>query len=207
MSDFGWHTTGEEAASALSARIHNRTSKYAVIVTANTDIRSPVLVTGVTPGGLGCETARVIALQGPKLLIIAGRSSAKLAEAEEILKAVAPGVATRQLKLNLGSLSDVRKAAAEVNGWDDVPTIDVVINNAGIMAQPFSLTEDGIESQFGTNHIGHFLFTQLIIDKVLAAGEGKRVVNVSSNAYKGGGVRFEDWNFKARGPDTIHTTK
>jgi NAD(P)-dependent dehydrogenase (short-subunit alcohol dehydrogenase family) len=66
------------------------------------------------------------------------------------------------------------------------------------MAQPFSLTEDGVESQLGTNHIGHFLFTQSILGKILAAGEGKRVVNVSSNAYKFGRVRFEDWNFKVR---------
>ncbi|KIV99777.1 uncharacterized protein PV09_08583 [Verruconis gallopava] len=180
MIKFGFSTTGEEAAAALSSNIRGRT----------------VIVTGVTPGGLGLETARVIALHDPKLLVLAGRSREKLQQAEEAVRRAAPQTALRQLVLDLGSLSAVRKAAAEVNGWDDVPAVDVVINNAGIMATPFALTEDGIESQFATNHVGHFLFTQLIMAKVLAGGPGKRVVNLSSNAYRSGGVRYDDWNFQ-----------
>jgi NAD(P)-dependent dehydrogenase (short-subunit alcohol dehydrogenase family) len=155
-------------------------------------------VTGVTPGGLGLETARVIALQGPKCIIVAGRSPVKLQEAREVLAKAAPATPVRELILDLGSLSSARKAAAEVNGWVEVPAIDVVINNAGIMAVPFKLTEDGIESQFGTNHIGHFLFTQLIMEKILAAGQEARIVNLSSNGYTSGGVRFDDWNFQVR---------
>jgi NAD(P)-dependent dehydrogenase (short-subunit alcohol dehydrogenase family) len=180
MVNFGFETTGEEAASALSSHIQGKT----------------IIITGVSPKSLGYETARVIALQKPKLLVLAGRSSSKLQQVEKDLKEAAPGVSIRQLILDLGSQAAVRKAAEEVNGWKDVPTIDVLLNNAGIMAQPFSLTPEGIESQFGTNHIGHFLFTQLIIGKVLAASEGKRVVNLSSNAYAMGRVRFEDINFQ-----------
>lgn len=180
MAKFGFETTGEEAASALSSNIQGKT----------------IIITGVSPRSLGYETARVIAIQEPKLLVLAGRSSAKLQEVEKELKEAAPGVNIRQLILDLESQEAVRKAAEEVNGWKDVPTVDILLNNAGIMAQPYQLTMEGIESQFGTNHIGHFLFTQLIIGKVLAAGEGKRIVNVSSNAYAMGPVRFDDYNFQ-----------
>ena len=158
-------------------------------------IDSTVLVTGVTPGTLGFETSRVIALQKPKLLIIAGRNSSKLQDVQDSLKEAALGVEVRQLKVDLGSLKSVREAAIAINGWTDVPIVDVVINNAGIMAQPYSLTEDGIESQFATNHVAHFLLTQLIIGKVLAS-KNPRVVNLSSNGYKSGPVRFDDYNFK-----------
>jgi NAD(P)-dependent dehydrogenase (short-subunit alcohol dehydrogenase family) len=155
-----------------------------------------VLITGVTLGGLGQETARAIALQSPKLIILAGRSASKVQEAQDAIKKVAPETPTRPLILDLSSIAKVRKAAGEVNGWTDVPTVDIVINNAGIMARPYELTEDGIESQFGANHIGHFLLTQLIMDKILASGEGARVVNLSSSGHAQGGVRFDDWNFQ-----------
>lgn len=179
MTNFGFSTTGQEATAALAGNIKGRT----------------ILVTGVTPGGLGLETARVIALRDPKLLILAGRSPAKLQQAESIVKEAAPSTPVRQLVLDLGSIKTVRKAADEVNGWDDVPAIDVVINNAAIMAVPYQVSPDGIESQFATNHVGHFLFTQLIMRKLLTAGSGARVVNVASNAYSLGPVRFEDYNF------------
>jgi NAD(P)-dependent dehydrogenase (short-subunit alcohol dehydrogenase family) len=157
-----------------------------------------VLITGVTLGGLGQETARAIAIHAPKLIILAGRTVSKVQDAQDAIKKAAPDTPTRQLILDLASQKKVREAAKEVNSWTDVPTIDIVINNAGIMAQPFQLNEDGIESQFGANHIGHFLFTQLIIGKILASGDGARVVNLSSNGYQMGGVRWNDWNFEVR---------
>ena len=157
---FGWGTTGEEATTALAQHIKGKT----------------VIVTGVSPGGLGLETARVIALRNPKLIILAGRSKEKLEQAEAEVNKAAPGTAVRQLVLDLGDLKKVRSAAAEVNGWEDVPSIDVVVNNAGIMATPFALTGDGIEKQFGTNHIGHFLFTQLVMGKILES-QSPRVVS------------------------------
>ena len=157
---FGWGTTGEEATTALAQHIKGKT----------------VIVTGVSPGGLGLETARVIALRNPKLIILAGRSKEKLEQAEAEVNKAAPGTAVRQLVLDLGDLKKVRSAAAEVNGWEDVPSIDVVVNNAGIMATPFALTGDGIETQFGTNHIGHFLFTQLVMGKILES-QSPRVVS------------------------------
>jgi NAD(P)-dependent dehydrogenase (short-subunit alcohol dehydrogenase family) len=65
------------------------------------------------------------------------------------------------------------------------------------MACPYAKTEDGIESQFGTNHIGHFLLTKLLANKILAAGAGSRIVNVSSSAIRGS-IRYDDYNFQAR---------
>lgn len=63
------------------------------------------------------------------------------------------------------------------------------------MACPYAKTEDGIESQFATNHLGHFLLTALLKDKILAATPGARIVNVSSSAHQGGFIRFDDYNF------------
>jgi NAD(P)-dependent dehydrogenase (short-subunit alcohol dehydrogenase family) len=123
--------------------------------------------------------------------------------AQDIVEEASPRTPTRQLILDLSSFAAVRTAAEQVNSWTDVPTIDVVINNAGIMAKPFDLTEDGIESQFHANHLGHFLLTQLIMGKILAAKGGARVVNLSSNAYKQGGVRWDDWNFEVRRRTTV----
>lgn len=99
-----------------------------------------------------------------------------------------PTVATRFVPLDLDSQAFVRKTAANINGG--VEKIDILIKNAAIMACPFSKTVDGIESQFVTNFIGHFLLTNLILANILAAGEGTRIVNVSSLAHQMSAVRF-----------------
>jgi NAD(P)-dependent dehydrogenase (short-subunit alcohol dehydrogenase family) len=106
-----------------------------------------------------------------------------------------PDVKVQFIRLDLGSLKSVRKAAAEINS--QVAKIDLLINNAAIMACPYAKTEDGIESQFGTNHIGHFLLTKLLMDKIIAAGPGSRIVNVSSSAIRGT-IRYDDYNFQVR---------
>ena len=153
-----------------------------------------ILTTGVTPNGLGAFFNLTAAAQAPKLLVLANRN---LKAAEETATAIAkahPGVSTRLLHLDLNSLASVKKAAAEVTSWNDVPSIDVLVNNAGIMAPPYGKTEDGFEAQFGVNHLAHFLFTNLIIDKLLAQG-GARVVIVSSEGYRHSAVRFGDYDF------------
>jgi NAD(P)-dependent dehydrogenase (short-subunit alcohol dehydrogenase family) len=110
-------------------------------------------------------------------------------------------VECRALKLDLSSQNSVRKAAAEVLEWDDVPTIDLLINSAGVMLVPErTLSEDGIELHFATNHIGHFLFTSLIMSKLIRAAQDKpkgsvRVVNLSSSSPTGAGIRWHDINF------------
>ena len=108
----------------------------------------------------------------------------------------------RALKLDLSNQKAVREAAAEVLSWNDVPTIDILVNNAAVMNIPERmLSEDGIEMQFATNHIGHFLFTCLIMPKLLKAAEGSpkgatRVINVTSLSPTVAGMRWSDINFE-----------
>ncbi|KAF8066768.1 NAD-P-binding protein [Lyophyllum atratum] len=151
-----------------------------------------VLVTGVTAGGLGAEAARVLALHGANL-ILAGRSSSKIQETIANIEKEAPNTKTTELILDLNSQKAVRKAADEILAYPG--PIDVVILNAGIMGTPYEKTEDGLESQFGNNHIGNFLFTNLILPKVLES-KAPRVVSVASVGHFWGGVRFEDYGFE-----------
>ena len=156
-----------------------------------------ILTTGVSPGGLGASFVQIIAKHEPKLLILAGRNTKKVKETQVAIEADVPGVKIRVLELDLNSQEQVRKAAAEVNAYEEV--IDVLVNNSGIMAVPYGKTADGIEQQFGVNHIGHFLFTNLIIDKILASTFGGRVINISSDGYRASPIRW-DWTFQVSAP-------
>ena len=148
-----------------------------------------VLTTGVAPGGLGGTFMEYIATAQPALLIFASRSTKKAQTVADAIAEKSPEVKVRLLELDLGSLQAVREAAKTVNSWGDVPQIDVLVNNAGIMATDYSLTPDGFESQFGTNHLGHFLFSNLIMDKILAA-KVPRVVSVSSDGHRLNPIRW-----------------
>lgn len=153
-----------------------------------------VLTTGISPGGLGAFFLQTIIKAQPRLLILAARSTSKAEETARLLKAESSAVEIRILELNLSSLLAVRTAAATVNGWLDIPNIDIVVNNAGVMAVDYSLSPDGYESHFAGNHLGHFLFTNLIMDKIIAS-KAPRVVAVSSNGHRLSPIRFEDYNF------------
>lgn len=177
MSPYNSETTAEEVASDCQSQIFNKT----------------VLVTGASPGGLGAEFANQIARFKPACLILATRDLSKAKEAARQITSAEPSVRTKCVELDLGSIEQVRLAAKEINALDE--HIDVVVNNAGVMASPFSKTIDGIESQFGINFIGHFLLTNLLLPKMLERGVPIRVVNVTSSGYRFGPVRFEDWNF------------
>ena len=141
------------------------------------------------------------ASQYPANLIISGRSLSKLQESIDNLKSQYPSVNYRPLVVDLSSQDSVRAAGREVMSWKDVPKIDIVVNNAGIMNLPtLTLTSDNIEAHFATNHLGHFLLTCLIMPKVIAASKDNpkgttRIVNVSSSSMGDGGVRFSDINF------------
>lgn len=123
------------------------------------------------------------------------------------MKSEFPSVDYRTLKLDLSSQKGVREAAAEVLSWKDVPTIDIVVNNAALMLIPErTLSEEGIEIQFATNHIGHFLFTSLIVSKLIKASEGKpkgstRIVNVTSLSPTVASIRWSDLNFEKLNKD------
>jgi NAD(P)-dependent dehydrogenase (short-subunit alcohol dehydrogenase family) len=155
-----------------------------------------VLTTGVTQGGIGAYFVEEIAKHKPALLILAGRSKSKVqATADKI--AANPSSAKVQVRiliLDLASQQQVREAAKEVLAYPE-DHIDVVVNSAGLMIGPFRTTSEGIELQFGSNHIGHFLFTNLIMPKILAC-KAPRVVNVSSDGHRFGGIRFDDFSFQ-----------
>ncbi|UPX11904.1 uncharacterized protein EKO05_0002488 [Ascochyta rabiei] len=156
-----------------------------------------VLTTGVTQGGLGATFVEAIAQYEPRLLILAGRSAQKVQATVDKIKSntKSSGVEIKVLELDLASQKEVRQAAENVLGWDDVQHIDVLVNSAGVMAGPYKTTQEGIELQFGSNHIGHFLFTNLLMPKILAS-PNPRIVNVASDGHRFGGVRFDDWNFQ-----------
>jgi NAD(P)-dependent dehydrogenase (short-subunit alcohol dehydrogenase family) len=151
------------------------------------------IITGGT-GGLGLETARVLAIRGATV-VLAGRDPVKLETASSQLVAAQPDASVQTAEIDLASLESVRKAAAELAG--QYPNIDLLINNAGLMMPPYGLTKDGYELQFGTNHLGHFALTGLLIRQLLAT-PGSRVVTVSSNAHRAGRMNFEDLNSSRR---------
>ncbi|KAI1375403.1 NAD(P)-binding protein [Hypoxylon crocopeplum] len=160
------------------------------------DIKGKViLTTGVSPETLGATFVETLAKAEPALLILAGRKLEKVQKTADSIASANPNVKLRVLQLDLGSLAAVREAAATVNSWTDVPHIDVLVNNAGIMAVEFALTPDGYESQFATNHLGHFLFTNLLMSKLLAS-EAPRIVSVSSDGHRWSPIRWADYNFR-----------
>ena len=153
-----------------------------------------ILITGVSQGSLGGFFVESIAKAKPSRLILAGRNAEKLSQIEAAITAAQPGIKVSILQVDLGSLESVRNAAAQVNSWNDIPAIDVLVNNAGIMGVDYKLSPDGFESHLATNHLGPFLFTNLIMKKVLAAAE-PRVVVVSSDGHRLSPIRFNDYNF------------
>ncbi|KAK6349515.1 hypothetical protein TWF696_005799 [Orbilia brochopaga] len=157
-----------------------------------------VVITGVSPKTLGSEFALTVAGQAPKLLVIAARNVEKLTKVAEEIKAKYPDANVKTLQVDLASFESAKKAGDEIASCEDVPMIDVLVNNAGIMAQPYSKTVDGFESQFATNHLGHFIFTKRLMPKILAAarvGREPRIVNISSNGHRIYGINWDDVNF------------
>ncbi|WP_444959825.1 SDR family NAD(P)-dependent oxidoreductase [Nocardiopsis sp. M1B1] len=121
------------------------------------------LITGGS-GGIGLETARVLARHGARV-ILAGRSRNRLDQAAETVRAAAPGARTDTLVLDLADLSSVRDAATRIA---ETETIDLLFNNAGVMNLPERrLTRDGFEMTVGTNHLGHFAFDARVWPAVL----------------------------------------
>ncbi|KAL8785851.1 MAG: hypothetical protein Q9195_008475 [Heterodermia aff. obscurata] len=153
-----------------------------------------VLTTGVSPGGLGAVFNEYIVSAKPKLLILAGRNPSKNQATANTLLQKSPDANIRVLQLDLESLTQIREAASAVNSWPEVPCIDVLVNNAGIMACDYARTDEGLERQFAVSHVGPFLFTNLVIEKVLAS-PSPRVVNVSSDGHRLSYMRWPDIGF------------
>ena len=136
------------------------------------------IVTGSNTG-LGYDTARVLAARGARV-VMAVRDTAKGDAAAARIRELSKGAEVTVHELDLGSLASVRAAAAELAAAH--PRIDLLINNAGVMYPPKQNTADGFELQFGTNHLGHFALTGLLLKNLLGV-DGSRVVAVASIAH------------------------
>ena len=148
-----------------------------------------IVVTGAS-AGLGEETTRALAAYGAAVTMAARDLERNAAAAARIRESV-PEAELELRTLDLASLASVRGFAAEFLADHD--RIDVLINNAGVMACPCATTSDGFEMQIGTNHVGHFLLTQELLP---AIGEGSRVVALSSAGHRFSDVDLDDPNFK-----------
>jgi NAD(P)-dependent dehydrogenase (short-subunit alcohol dehydrogenase family) len=135
------------------------------------------LVTGVSVGGLGHFTALELARAGARV-VLAGRNPDKLTETERTIHAELPDAPLERLVVDLADLSSVRTAAA---GAEAFGALDLLVNNAGIMATPYRRTVDGFESQLATNHFGPFLLTGLLLPQL---ADDARVVTVSSQMHR-----------------------
>jgi NAD(P)-dependent dehydrogenase (short-subunit alcohol dehydrogenase family) len=150
-----------------------------------------ILVTGVS-AGLGIETARSLAAHGAQVVGAArDLAKAETATAQVRSDAAANGGSFELIELDLADLRSVRASADRQLAKGE--PFDVVIANAGVMATPFGHTVDGFETQFGTNHLGHFVFVNRIAPLIR---DGGRLINLSSSGHRYGNVDLEDPNFE-----------
>jgi NAD(P)-dependent dehydrogenase (short-subunit alcohol dehydrogenase family) len=155
--------------------IPDQTGRVAVITGANT--------------GLGYETAAALAAKGAHV-VLAVRNLDKGKDAAALIHKRSPAAEVILQELDLTSLDSIRAAAEQLRSDHD--RIDMLVNNAGVMWTPESTTKDGFELQFGTNHLGHFAFTGLLLDRLLPVA-GSRVVTVSSIGHRiRADIHFDD---------------
>jgi NAD(P)-dependent dehydrogenase (short-subunit alcohol dehydrogenase family) len=145
------------------------------------------LVTGAN-SGLGLHTSLALARRGARVLM-ACRNPDRAGEALGRVTAEVPGATAELVQLDLASLDSVRAAAKDVTSRTG--SLDVLVDNAGVMAIPRAQTVDGFEMQLGTNHLGHFALTGLLVPVLLAA-TAPRIVIVASDAHRIGRIRFDD---------------
>ena len=146
-----------------------------------------IVVTGAN-SGIGFEAASTLTAAGAHV-VLACRDPLRAADAVARLRSRHPRASLESLPLDLASLASVRDFAKAFA--DRHARLDVLANNAGVMAIPRRTTADGFEMQLGTNHLGHFALTGLLLPRLLAT-PGARVVTVSSTAHRGGRMRFDD---------------
>jgi NAD(P)-dependent dehydrogenase (short-subunit alcohol dehydrogenase family) len=157
-----------------TADIPDQSGRVAIVTGANT--------------GLGFHTAAALADKGAHV-VLAVRNLDKGKDAVDKIKADSPNAVVALQQLDLTSLEAIREAAEEIKAAHQ--RIDLLINNAGVMWTPKDTTKDGFELQFGTNHLGHFTFDGLLLERLLPV-EGSRVVTVSSQGHRTGRINFDD---------------
>lgn len=157
------------------------------------------IVTGAATG-IGVETARALALAGAEVIIAARKPDL----GEEVANAINEEVGSKRVSFGMLDLSSLAAVRHFANVWGD-RRVDLLINNAGVMASPLMRTADGFEMQFGTNHLGHFLLSVLLAPNLVAAakasGKRSRLVSLSSIGHRRAGVNFDDPNYEHRDYD------
>lgn len=154
-----------------------------------------VIITGCT-AGIGIETAKALHTTGAKLFLTVRNKEKGEKVVEDILSSSKGSSSIELIHMDLSSLESVRAAAKDFLSRSK--QLNVLINNAGVMATPQGKTVDGFETQLGTNHFGHFLFFQLLKPTLLESSKpdfASRVINVASAGHQRGGIRFDDLNF------------
>ncbi|PKL88886.1 MAG: short-chain dehydrogenase [Ignavibacteriae bacterium HGW-Ignavibacteriae-2] len=158
------------------------------------DQRGKVIILTGSSSGIGFEAARVLASKNATI-IIAVRNMEKGNAAANKIRAQHNNSDIQVMELDLASLESVRVFASRFK--EKYEKLDILINNAGVMIPPYSKTDDGFELQFGTNHLGHFALTGLLMEFLNKSNEA-RIVNVSSAAHKYGKIDFADLNWEKR---------
>lgn len=158
-------------------------------VSEGIDLRGrTAVVTGVS-AGLGIETARVLAKRGARVVCVA-RDKEKTERAVAALRAGDPKGQFEIAILDLADLASVRRGADDVA--KRFPKIDLLVNNAGVMACPLARTKEGLDLQLGTNHLGHYVLTTRLLPSLLAAAPGARIINLSSGGHRMSPFRVDD---------------
>ncbi|KIX95555.1 uncharacterized protein Z520_08675 [Fonsecaea multimorphosa CBS 102226] len=186
--EYNEYTTATEVARAFSNVVRDKT----------------VVIVGVSPQSLGESMTTALAAHSPSLLVLASRTKAKIEQVAAKVKDDHPKVRLAIVEVDLSSLDSIRKASKVIN--DLVDRIDILINNAAVVMTKHAFTREGLELQFGTNHIGPFLLTNLLMPKLLRAAQSSakgstRVINVTSQGHMISPIRFSDHSFHKRPED------
>ncbi|EJD42215.1 putative short-chain dehydrogenase [Auricularia subglabra TFB-10046 SS5] len=174
---FGATTTGDAVVTAFADRVKGRV----------------FLITGPTPVGLGAATAYALAGGHPASILLVGRSPEKYGAVVEKIRSIDANIDVRVYAVDLGDIASTHEGAKKIAA--EVDHIDVLINNAGVGGVPYKKTKDGIEEHFATNHIGHFLLTNILMPVILKSKE-PTVVNLTSGAQAMGTGDYSDSNFE-----------
>ncbi|KAF2092641.1 NAD(P)-binding protein [Rhizodiscina lignyota] len=183
-SEFGLETSGLDVAKTFANQIQGRN----------------VVITGVSPNGIGEGTAIAFASQKPKTLILASRTRSKVEDVASNIHSKYPDVDVRIVIVDMSSQESVHQAASEISSM--ISTLDILINNAGVVIQDRRWTPEKIELQFATNHVCPFLFTNLLMPLLLKAAKesdtpgATRIVTLSSAGHRLSPIRFHDYNFE-----------
>jgi NAD(P)-dependent dehydrogenase (short-subunit alcohol dehydrogenase family) len=166
-------------------------------VVAGHDLSGRVAIVTGAATGIGVETVRALALAGAEVIIAARKPEL----GEEVANAINEEAGSKRVSFGMLDLSSLEAIRHFANVWGD-RRIDILINNAAVMASPLMRTADGFEMQFGTNHLGHFLLSVLLAPNLIAgakaSGKPSRLVSLSSIGHRRSGINFDDPNYTTR---------